>query len=412
MGKRILLRNIGELYPVAEAGVRVLRGTGMAAHACLKEAWLLVKDSEIHSLGLMGQSVPDADEIIDCTGRLVIPGFCDSHTHIIFAASRHEEFVHRIQGLSYEEIARRGGGILNSATRLQQAGEQELFRDALARTREMLSTGTTAFEVKSGYGLTLASELKMLRVAAMLRDSVPQQVRITFLGAHAFPAESRENRDAYVELVIKQMLPAVHAEGLAQYVDVFCDKGFFSPEQTSRILDAAAKFGLRPKIHANELANSGGVQVGTQYHAVSVDHLEEIGPEEIEILAQAETIATALPNCSFFLGIPYAPVRALVDAGAAVALASDFNPGSSPSGNMHLVMAAGCARMKLLPSEALAACTINGAAAMDISDTSGSLSPGKLADLIITKPYSTLAEMPYYFGNNPVWKLMIGGVLL
>ena len=339
----------------------------------------------------------DGEEVHDAAGGSVIPAFCDSHTHIIYAGSREGEFLDKIAGLSYEEIARRGGGILNSADRLHEASENDLFDSALHRARLMMARGTGAFEVKSGYGLNTADEIKMLRVAARLREAVPADVRITFLGAHAVAREYAGRQAEYVDMLIREMLPAVATEGLAQYVDVFCDEGFFTPAETDRILNAAARYGMLPKIHANELACSGGVQVGVANNALSVDHLERMGTEEIEVLRNSRTVATMLPGASFFSRLPYAPARAAVDNGLAVALASDYNPGSSPSGDMRMVWALACIQMRLLPVEALAACTINGAAAMGLGDVCGAIAPGRKASFIITRPNMLLEYIPYAY---------------
>lgn len=338
-----------------------------------------------------------------------MPTFCDSHTHIIYAGSRDGEFLDKIRGLSYEEIAARGGGILNSADRLHDTSEDELYRQSLERAREMMSKGTGAFEVKSGYGLTVADELKMLRVAARIRESVPARVKITFLGAHAVGRAYQGRQGEYVDMLIREMLPAVAAEGLADYVDVFCDRGFFTVEETDRILSAAAHFGLRPKIHANELDNSGGVQIGVKHRAISVDHLERMGADEIEVLRNSDTVATMLPGASFFLGMPYAPARQAVDAGLTVALASDYNPGSSPSGDMRMVWALGCIKMRLTPAEALAACTLNGAAAMELGTELGTLAPGRTASFIVTKPVPSLAFIPYAYTTPWLRDVFIAG---
>ena len=350
-----------------------------------------------------------SEEIYDAGGGDVMPTFCDSHTHIIYAGSRDGEFLDKIRGLSYEEIAARGGGILNSADRLHDTSEDELYRQSLERAREMMSKGTGAFEVKSGYGLTVADELKMLRVAARIRESVPARVKITFLGAHAVGRAYQGRQGEYVDMLIREMLPAVAAEGLADYVDVFCDRGFFTVEETDRILSAAAHFGLRPKIHANELDNSGGVQIGVKHRAISVDHLERMGADEIEVLRNSDTVATMLPGASFFLGMPYAPARQAVDAGLTVALASDYNPGASPSGDMRMVWALGCIKMRLTPAEALAACTLNGAAAMELGTELGTLAPGRTASFIVTKPVPSLAFIPYAYTTPWLRDVFIAG---
>lgn len=411
---RILYRNIHKLYTVSAQGKLWKAGAEMQDAGLIDSAWISIKDGLIESLGPM-KVCPDGeafDATIDCQGSLVFPGYCDSHTHIIFAATRESEFVDKINGLSYEEIARRGGGILNSAARLKDTSEAKLLQDALGRAREMMRAGTTAFEVKSGYGLSTREEMKMLRVAARLKEELPITVKSTFLGAHAVPPEYKGNQAGYVELIVKEMLPAIAAEGLADFVDVFCDEGFFTPDQTGKILDAAAKYGLRPKIHANELAVSGGVQVGVQHQALSVDHLERITEAEVLALKQSETMPVALPGTSFFLRIPYTPGRMILDAGLPLALASDFNPGSSPSGNMNLIFSLACIQMRLLPEEALAALTLNGAYALGISDQEGSLEVGKRANFVVTRPLSELAVVPYYYGFSVIDRVVVRGEVI
>lgn len=374
----------------------------------MSDAWMHIDGTRIAAFGPMA-TLNHADlaghEVIDATGRHVLPAFCDSHTHIIYAGSRHGEFLDKINGLSYEEIARRGGGILNSADLLAATPEDELYEQSLERARQMIACGTGAMEIKTGYGLTTETEIKMLHVAARIREAVPARVRITFLGAHAVGRQYVGRQAEYVDMLISEMLPAVAAEGLAEFVDVFCDQGFFTTDETARILDAAAHYGLRPKIHANELACSGGVQVGVAHRAISVDHLERIGSEELDLLARSGTVATMLPGASFFLGMPYGPARAAIDAGCRLALASDYNPGSSPSGDMRFVWALGCIKMRLRPIEALAACTAGGAAAMDLTDhpddpdalTCGIIAPGADASFIITRPIPALEYIPYAY---------------
>lgn len=409
--------NIKSLEGILPREVKHLAGSDMSsAMTSLTDAWLKAGDNGlIESFGTMKTLDPASlagHRIIDAAGGLVIPAFCDSHTHIVYAGSREMEFEDKIRGLSYEEIARRGGGILNSAARLASENEDALFDAALYRAQDMMSKGTGAMEVKSGYGLSTAAELKMLRVAARLSESIPARVAITFLGAHAVPADYRGRQSDYVDYLIADMLPAVAAEGLAQYVDVFCDRGFFTVDETSRILDAAARYGMKPKIHANELDCSGGVQVGVAHGAVSVDHLERMGDEEIEVLRGSDTVATMLPGASFFLGMPYAPARKAVDAGLTVALASDYNPGSSPSGDMRMVMALGCIKMKLTPAEALAATTINGAAAMEVSDLTGAITPGRDASFIITRPMPSLTYIPYAYTEPFINRVIVRGNVL
>lgn len=393
---RTVIHNIGRLCGILPASVRRLEGERMSQVESLDDAWIELNDGIITAFGSRdSQPGINADDVIDAEGGYVMPTFCDSHTHIVYAGSRDGEFRDKIAGLSYEEIAARGGGILNSADLLHNTSEDELFRQSLARVHEVMAKGTGAVEIKSGYGLRTEDELKMLRVIKRIRETVPITVKATFLGAHAVGREYAGNRSGYVDLVCSEMLPRIAEEGLADYVDVFCDKGFFTPEDTSRILEAAAAFGLRGKIHANELAISGGVQVGVSHGALSVDHLERTGQEEIECLRGRETMPTMLPGASFFLGMPYGRARDFINAGLAVALASDYNPGSSPSGDMRFVMALGCICMRLTPEQAFNACTINSAYAMGVEDRLGSITIGKLGSLIITEKLPSLAFIPY-----------------
>jgi imidazolonepropionase len=359
----------------------------------------------------MEQFVPrEGEEQVSLEDRWLIPGLVDSHTHLVFAAAREEEFRMRITGKSYEEIAAAGGGILNSALKLRQTSEEQLFEDACDRLRLMMAHGTTTVEIKSGYGLDTASELKMLRVVQRLKSAFPMQIKATFLGAHAIPAEYKSRRDDYIRLMVEEMLPAIQKEGLADFIDVFCDRGFFTPEETATLLEAGLRYGLRPKIHANELGLTGGVQVGVRYGALSVDHLEHCGPEEISCLQQSHTIPVGLPGTSYFLGLPYTPVRALMDAGLPVALASDFNPGSSPGPSLQMTMSLACTQMNMLPEEALNAVTLNAAAALDLSHQCGSLAPGKRADFCVLKGKPSLAIIPYHFGVNHVEEVYVQGV--
>lgn len=358
--------------------------------------------------GLLSQTLR-GEETVDAGGGYVFPSFCDSHTHIVYAGSREREFIDKINGLSYEEIARRGGGILNSADLLHSTSEEELYRQAMERVREIMAMGTGCVEIKSGYGLTTADELKMLRVIARIAESTPMKVKATFLGAHAVGRAYAGRQGEYVNLICDEMIPAVAAEGLAEFVDVFCDAGFFTVEETDRILTVAARYGLRPKIHANELAVSGGVQVGVAHGALSVDHLERIGDEEIALLAGSETVATMLPGASFFLGMPYGPARKAISEGAVVALASDYNPGSSPSGNMRMVMSLGCIKMKLTPAQSLNATTINGAYAMGESASYGSIATGKVANFYITRPLPSLDFYPYAYATPVITHTFLRG---
>ncbi|MDE6339463.1 MAG: imidazolonepropionase [Muribaculaceae bacterium] len=407
----MIVKNIGKLIGVdRDRRSAPLRGEEMAQVEVIENAWLRVSDERFEEWGSMDQLPESGDEeVYDAKGGYVLPSFCDSHTHIVYAGSREGEFEDKIRGLSYEEIARRGGGILNSADRLQQTTEEDLYQQSMERVREVMAMGTGCIEIKSGYGLTLESELKMLRVIARIAESVPMRVRSTFLGAHAVGRAYSGRQSEYVDMLIREMLPAINAEGTAEFVDVFCDEGFFTPDETDRILEAGAKYGLRPKIHANELAISGGVQIGVKHKALSVDHLERIGEEEIELLCNSNTVATVLPGASFFLGMPYGPARKLVDAGAAVALASDYNPGSSPSGNMRMVMSLGCIKLKLTPEESLNAVTINGAAAMDCAQDYGSIAKGKIANFILTRRLPSLAFLPYSYSTPYIESVWLKG---
>ncbi len=408
----MLIYNIGRLCGLDRTGsLRRLSGHAADSLDCISDAWLSVEGELITGFGPMSE-LPDgaaSHDSVDARGGWVFPSFCDSHTHIIYAGSREGEFRDKIDGLSYEEIARRGGGILNSADRLHEASEDELFEQAMTRVAEMTAAGTGAIEIKSGYGLTTADELKMLRVARRIQASTPAVVRTTFLGAHAVGRAYAGRQAEYVDLVCREMLPAVAAEGLADYVDVFCDEGFFTPDETSELLEAAARFGLRPKIHANELAVSGGVQTGVVHGALSVDHLERIGDGEIALLASSDTCATMLPGASFFLGMPYGPARKAFDGGCTVALASDYNPGSSPSGNMRMVVSLACIKMKLTPERAINAATINGAYAMGVSDLVGAIGAGRLANFFITAPLPDLAFFPYAYTSPLIRECYLRG---
>ncbi len=395
----MIIKNIASIVGVTSPAKRRLEGVEMASVGMIKGAWLRTDGELIAAYGPMAQmpAPAEGEEVIDACGGWLFPSFCDSHTHIVYAGSREGEFVDKIAGLSYEEIADRGGGILNSADLLAATPEDELYRQAMSRVDEIIAAGTGAVEIKSGYGLSTDTELKMLRVVARIAESTPLVVRATFLGAHAVARAYYGRQDEYVDHIITDMLPAVAAQGVAQYVDVFCDKGFFTVRDTERILDAAARYGLRPKIHANELARSGGVQVGVAKGALSVDHLERMGAQEIEALYGSSTIPTMLPGASFFLGMPYGPAHQVIDAGLPLALASDYNPGSSPSGNMKMVMSLGCIKMKLTPEEAFNAVTLNGAYAMGVEAETGSIAEGKLASFFITRPMPSLAFMPYAY---------------
>lgn len=389
-----LISNIGTLAGILPRGKDFLSGEEMSGLECISDAWLLIEDGIISDFG-SGNTPMGADELIDAGGGFVMPTFCDPHTHIVYAGCRDGEFRDKIAGMSYEEIAARGGGILNSADLLHETSEDELYLQSMERVREIMAMGTGAVEIKSGYGLNTADELKMLRVIRRIRQSVPIEVKANFLGAHAVGRAFKGRQEEYVDMICSEMLPAVAAEALADYVDVFCDQGFFSVEETARILEKAAEYGIKPKIHANELAVSGGVQVGVAHGALSVDHLERCTDAEIEALRGSGTMPTMLPGCSFFLGLPYGRAKDFIEAGLPLALASDYNPGSSPSGNMRFVMALGCIKMKLSPEQAFNACTINSAYAMGVSDRLGSITRGKKASLIITRSIPSLAFIPY-----------------
>ncbi len=408
----ILLRNIKSLSGIDESGRIKRSGKEMDELISIENAWLLIKDGLIADYGSMTNCEGIADyngSSIDCSGKFVLPCFVDSHTHLVFAKTREEEFVMRIKGKSYEEIAMAGGGILNSVRRLQEMSEDDLFKSAFARLNEVISFGTGAIEIKSGYGLSTEDELKMLRVIKRLKEVSPITIKATFLAAHAFPTEFKQNHPGYIDLIINEMLPRVVAENLADYMDVFCDQGFFSVAETNQLLEAAAKFGLKAKIHGNELGYTGGVQVAVKNNALSVDHLEYTGEEEIAILLKSNTMPVALPGCSFFLTIPYAPLRKMIDAGLAVCLASDYNPGSTPNGRMGFVISLACTQMKLTPEEAINAATINGAYALELSEYLGSITKGKLGNVIITKEMPSLAFLPYCFGVDQVEQTIIKG---
>jgi imidazolonepropionase len=407
---RTLITHIQQLCQTETGTDRKKRvsGTDMAALPSLHNAWLLIENGIIHSFGTM-DTLPEmqADETIDASGRLVLPAWVDSHTHLVFAAPREQEFTDRIKGLSYEEIARRGGGILNSARRLNEATEDFLYEQSLKRLHEVMAQGTGAIEIKSGYGLNPEAELKMLRVIRRLKETAPIPVKASFLAAHAYPTEFKQDHEGYLKQIIEVMLPQVAAEGLADYMDVFCEEGFFSVADTERLLEAGWKYGLKPKIHANQLHYSGGVQAGVKHNAISVDHLECVGDAEIEALKNGNTMPTLLPGAAFFLGIQYQPARRIIDAGLPVCLATDYNPGSCPSGNVPLLLTIACTQLKMTPEEAINAVTINGAAALELENELGSIAVGKKANLILTKPMPSLAYIPYDYGNNPVERLIV-----
>jgi imidazolonepropionase len=408
----LLIRNIRSLVQVREETALPVKGGDMAVLPAVEDAFLLLEGEHIAAYGRMeeleeGQYA--GAEIIDASGKLVFPGWCDPHTHLVYAGSREGEFVDRIHGLSYEEIARRGGGILNSARRLHLASEEDLVGSALKRLEEIMRMGTGAVEIKSGYGLTVDDELKMLRVIRKLKSLSPLTIKATFLGAHALPLEYRENREGYVRLVVEEMIPRVAEEGLAEFCDVFCDKGFFTPEETDRILEAGLRHGLKPKIHANELDYSGGIQVGVKHGALSVDHLEYTGDEEIEVLLRSQTMPTLLPSTAFFLRIPYPPARKMMEAGLPLALATDYNPGSSPSGKMAFILSLACIQMRMTPEEAINAATINAAFAMGLEATHGSITRGKQANVFITREIPSATFLPYSFGSELAETVIIKG---
>lgn len=407
----LLITNIQTLIGILPPEVKMLKGAQMRHTENLAHAWLYTQDGLIADFGTgeIPANYANATTQINAQGKLVMPSYIDSHSHIVFAATREEEFVMRINGKTYEEIAEAGGGILNSAAKLQALSEEELFASAYERLFEVIFQGTGALEVKSGYGLTVEDELKMLQVIKRLQQVSPIPIRATFLGAHAIPTAYKNNREGYIQLIIDEMLPAVAKYELASYCDVFCDQGFFTPEETLRILKAAAQHGLKAKIHGNELGYTGGVQSAVKAGALSVDHLEYTGDAEISCLLNSTTMPVALPGCSFFLGIPYAPVRKMIDAGLPVCLASDYNPGSTPNGRMGFVFSLACTQMKLTPEEAFNAMTINGAYALELSHELGSITKGKRANLIVTNKVPSLAYLPYHFGSDAIEQVIING---
>jgi len=410
MANDILITNIKGLAQVRESKVISVAGPAMSELPVVSDAYLFISNGLIADFGKMANMPSLKGQVVDASGCFVFPSFVDSHTHLVFAASREEEFVMKIKGATYAEIAAKGGGILNSAKKLRATSEDELFEKTLERANEIIRLGTGAVEIKSGYGLTVADELKMLRVAKRIEKETPLTVRTTFLGAHAVPAEIKKT--AYVELVVKEMIPAVAEQKLADYIDVFCEEGFFSIDETERIVEEGKKFGMKPRIHANQLHNSGGVQVGVKTNALSVDHLENIGDEEIKLLKSSRTMPTALPCAAFFLNLPMPPARKMIDEGLPLAIASDYNPGSSPSGNMQTMLSLACIKMKMTPEEVFNATTINTACALELSDTHGTITKGKVANVYITKPSPSIAYLPYHFGNNFVDRVILNGQLM
>ena len=419
MRRDLLIKNIACIVQVEEISRAKVSGAEMASLGTLSDAYLYIKDGLINNFGPMSDLKEDnftyevlSPTIINAEGKFVFPSFCDSHTHLVYAGSREIEYMDKIRGLSYEEIAKRGGGILNSARKLHDTSESELYDQSVKRLTEIVTMGTGAVEIKSGYGLNTADELKMLKVIRRLKEESPIEIRSTFLGAHAFPYEFRNDREKYVDLIINEMIPMVAAEELADYIDVFCDRGFFSVVDTERILMAGMKYGLIPKIHANELDFSGGIQTGVKYNALSVDHLEFTGEAEINSLLGSETMPTLLPGAAFFLGMNYPPARKMIDAGLPLALASDFNPGSSPSGNMKLIMSLACIKLKMVPEEVINAVTINSAYAMGLSETHGSIARGKVANLFITKEIPSYQYIPYAYGSDLIEKVILKGEVI
>ena len=409
---KILIKNIKGLVGVYdESSPRWLAGAEMKNLPILNDSWLAIEDGLIADYGMMADWPGISDwrdlEVIDANGKFVMPAWCDSHTHIVYAGSRVNEFVDRIHGLSYEEIASRGGGILNSAKKLQVASEEELFESAWHRLNDVMSMGTGAVEIKSGYGLTLESELKMLRVIRSLQEKHPLTIKATFLGAHAFPTEYKNNPDGYINLLVNEMIPEIGKQSLAEFIDVFCEKNYFTVEQTDRILEAGVKHGLRPKTHVNQFNAIGGVAISVKNNALSVDHLELITDEDIDALRGTNTMPVALPGCSLFIKIPYTPARKIIDAGLPLALATDYNPGSTPSGNMNLVNSLACIYMNMTPEEVVNASTINGAYAMNISESHGTIAIGKKASIIITEPLESIGELMYSFGKTKIERVIL-----
>ncbi|MBJ6367772.1 imidazolonepropionase [Snuella sedimenti] len=405
-----LFKNIKELIQVRDESVSFVAGTAMKTLPTIKNAYLVVENGKIADYGSMADCpTTSMEETVDATGKMVLPTWCDSHTHIVYAGNRESEFIDRIHGLSYEEIANRGGGILNSARTLQETSEEALYEQSKVRLEEIMQLGTGAVEIKSGYGLTVNSELKMLRVIKRLKDSYPIPVKASFLGAHALPSHYKGNTSKYLDLIVNEMVPKIAEAKLAEYIDIFCETGYFTVADTEKILEAGKRYGLIPKIHVNQFTAIGGVQAGVKYHALSVDHLEIMRDEDIEALKNTNTMPVALPSCSYFLSIPYTPARKMIDAGLPLALATDYNPGSTPSGNMNFVVSTACIKMKMTPEEAINAATINGAYAMGLEKEAGSITIGKQANLILTKPVNSIGFIPYAFGSNHIDSVYIKG---
>jgi imidazolonepropionase len=411
--QKLLLKNIKTLVSVYENAPEKLSGKEMRNLPCIENAWLACEDGIIVDFGSMDEFPGITDwkdlEVIDCTGKIVMPGFVDSHTHIVYAGNREQEFVDRINGLSYEEIASRGGGILNSAKKLRETDEDELFEQSKKRLFEIISQGTVAVEIKSGYGLNTESELKILRVIKRLKDLGLIPIKATFLGAHAIPAEFRENKKGYIDLIVKEMLPAIAKENLADYIDVFCEKGYFTAEETKQILEAGKQYGLGGRVHAEQLSHSNGIKTAVECNAISVDHLEFCNENDILLMKESPVMPTILPGAAYFLNLQLPPARKMIDAGLAVAFASDYNPGSSPTGNMKLMMSMACIQYRLTPEEAINAVTLNTAYALGLQNTHGTISPGKRADFIITKEINSYGYLPYAFGSDLIDKVVLSG---
>ena len=407
---RQVFTNIKQLLQIRSNKIRSVTGKSMRELPLIENAFLCIENDLISDFGEMNSFIKKKnDKVIDVSGKLILPCWCDSHSHVVYAGDRSSEFVDRINGLSYQEIANRGGGILNSAKKLQNTTEELLFNQSMSRIKSMIKLGTGALEIKSGYGLTLDSELKMLRVIKKISNNTPIKIKSTFLGAHAIPEQYKNNKSGYLDLIIDEMLPKINNESLADFIDVFCEKGYFDLNDTEIILNAAKKYGLAPKIHVNQFNSFGGVDLAVKYDAISVDHLEEISEKDIQSLKDSNTIAVALPGCSFYLEIPYTNARKIIDSGLPLALATDYNPGSAPSGNMNFVVSLACIKMKMSPEEAINAATINGAYAMGISENYGSIGIGKKANLIITKEMDSYQKIPYYFGESLISEVILNG---
>ena len=408
-----IIININELLQVRKTSILKVSGKEMSVLPTINNAYLIIEDDKIFDFGeMINCPIGDFDLKIDATGKTVLPAYCDSHSHLVFAGNRSQEFVDRINGFSYEEIANRGGGILNSAKILNETNEDELYNQSKNRLENLIKFGTGALEIKSGYGLNLESELKILKVIKRLSENYPVKIKATFLGAHAFPEEFKDNHSGYIDLIINEMIPKIASEKLADFIDVFCEKGYFSVDETNRILEAGRKYGMIPKIHVNQFNSIGGIEIGVLNEALTVDHLEILTDVDLEILKNSNTMPVALPSCSYFLSFPYTPARKIIDAGLSIALASDFNPGSSPSGNMNFVISTACIKMKMTPEEAINATTINGAYAMGIAETHGSITVGKIANMIITKQIKNFYQIPYEFASNLIETVIINGKII